>query len=48
MKKLIWCVKQLLPLTYITDYKEEGKHILTVWKMWLGRSFAIQNYELKD
>ncbi|MDQ0427684.1 hypothetical protein QOZ98_000509 [Planomicrobium stackebrandtii] len=39
-----WYLKQLLPLTYRTHYEEGGVRHFTVWKMWFGRSFAIDDY----
>lgn len=41
---VIWCLKQLLPLTYRTRYEENGKKRFVVWKMWFGRSFAIDDH----
>lgn len=42
MQKLTWYVKQLLPLTYRSHYRDKnGKHF-AVWNMWLGKVF---NYE---
>lgn len=38
--KIIWYIKQLLPLTYRTEYKtEDGQRWYTVWNMWFGKSF---------
>jgi hypothetical protein len=39
--KLVWCVKQLLPLTYRTRYGDAAGQHFTVWRMWFGRCFAI-------
>lgn len=49
MNKLIWHVKQLLPLQYQTTYTnaETGQRILAIWRMWLGRQFWVQEWELK-
>ena len=44
MNKLIWYIKQLLPLTYRTTYTENGKKHYTVWNMWFGRNFNIDDY----
>lgn len=39
---LLWCLKQLLPLTYWTRYSDEsGQHWSCIWRQWFGRSFAI-------
>lgn len=41
---MLWHLKQLLPLTYRTHYTDaKGKHFV-VWKMWLGRSYSIDDY----
>lgn len=45
-KKLIWCVKQLLPLKYDTAFTEAGVGRLCIWRMWLGRCFDIRWFEL--
>ena len=45
--KFIWCLKQLLPLTYVgKEINENGKQ-LCVWRMWFGKPFHIKWYELK-
>ena len=40
---MIWKLKQLLPLTYRSIYTEEGRTHFCVWKMWLGRCYAIDD-----
>jgi hypothetical protein len=39
--RLVWYLKQLLPLTYWTTYIEDGQRRFCIWRMWLGRSFQI-------
>jgi len=46
MDKLIWYLKQLFPMKYDTIYKEDGTWYVTIWRMWLGRCFAIKKYAL--
>lgn len=46
MQTLIWYLKQLLPLTYVSRYAEDDLPRLTIFKMWMGRTFAVQNYTL--
>jgi len=41
---VIWYLKQLLPLTYRTKYRDDQGQHFTVWKMWFGRCFAIDDY----
>jgi hypothetical protein len=43
MRKLVWYLKQLLPFTYRTYYKENDQRHFVVWRMWLGRSFDIDD-----
>jgi hypothetical protein len=47
MDKVIWCLKQLLPLTYRTTYEEEGEMHFTVWNMWFGVCFNIEDVVIK-
>lgn len=44
---LVWCIKQLLPLTYRSHYTEDGKKYFEVWRMWFGRSFDRERVEKK-
>lgn len=41
--KALWYLKQLLPLTYRTTYEQDGKPHFTVWKMWMGRCYNIDD-----
>lgn len=36
---LVWCLKQLLPLTYRTAYGDQRGQHFVVWRMWFGRCF---------
>ncbi len=49
MNKLIWHIKQLLPLKYHTTYTDTatGQRMIAVWRMWLGRQFWVQRWELQ-
>ena len=47
MNKLIWYLKQLLPLKYQTFYGENGQKHFTTWNMFLGRCFNIVDVECK-
>ena len=42
--KVIWYIKQLFPLTYISNYREDRQNKLAIWKMWFGRSYRIRDY----
>jgi hypothetical protein len=46
-EKLKWRLKQLFPLTYYTEYGENGKWYFVIWKMWMGRSYEITKFEIK-
>jgi len=41
-----WHFRQLLPLVYVSEYEESGKRMVTVWRMWFGRSFSIRTWEV--
>ncbi|BBL61525.1 hypothetical protein [Methanobrevibacter arboriphilus] len=42
-----WLVKQLLPLSYWTKYGKNGKCYFVIWRMWFGKSFDIEEFEIK-
>lgn len=46
MKKAIWYLKQLLPLTYRTKYGKDGVKRFVVWRMWFGRCFAVDDFAI--
>ncbi len=47
MKKLIYILKQFLPLTYTSNYKTtNGETKLAVWKQWFGKPFKIRHYNI--
>lgn len=44
MRKLHWCLKQLIPLTYRSHYRDSIKRRhFCVWRMWFGRCFQIED-----
>lgn len=43
LSKIKWCLKQLVPLTYVSVIGKD----LCIWKMWFGKPFHIQWYELR-
>lgn len=47
MKKLKWYLKQLLPLTYRSNYSVDGKRQFAVWNMWLGRCYNVTRVNVK-
>jgi len=46
MRRLKWYIKQLLPLRYESQYIEDGKPRLTIWRMWFGRCFGTRSFIL--
>ncbi|MBU5311903.1 hypothetical protein KQI38_07660 [Tissierella carlieri] len=44
LDKIIWCLRQLFPLTYRTTYIEKGKKHFVVWKMWFGKCYKVEDY----
>jgi hypothetical protein len=46
MGKLSWYLKQLLPLIYVSEFKENGVHRLCIWRMWMGRAYNIRYFDL--
>jgi hypothetical protein len=46
MSRLLWCLKQLLPLTYRSHYGEHEEGLVVqrfaVWKMWFGRCYKVE------
>ena len=47
MKKLIYYLKQLLPLFYVSTFTEKGQRKLCIFRMWFGHSFNVRYYDLK-
>jgi hypothetical protein len=48
MRKIIWWIKQLFPLTYFSKYKENNKNIICIWKMFAGKCYNIQKYNITE
>ena len=46
---MLYWLKQLLPLTYRSTYKDgEGNKHFTVWNMWFGKCFNIDDIVVGD
>lgn len=44
LQNLMWYPKQLIPFTYRTWYVDgDGKKHYTVWQMWFGRCFNVDD-----
>ena len=48
LDRWIWYLKQLLPITYRTTYGEGGRKHFTVWRMWFGRCFDVEDVLVAD
>lgn len=49
MMKLIYILKQILPLTYYTKYRvQTGTKELAIWTQWFGKAFNIKRFTLVD
>ena len=48
MNRIAWYFKQLFPLTYRSRYHKGGKKFFCVWRMWLGRCFAIEEHQIVE
>ncbi len=48
INKIIWMLKQLLPLTYRSHYESDGKKHFVVWNMWLGRCFNQEDFVVES
>lgn len=47
MNKMLFMLKQLLPLTYRSKYKTpDGRKRLAVWKQWFGKTFDVEHFDL--
>jgi len=46
MERIKWYFKQLLPLSYVSEYKENGIPKKTTFKMRLGRCFDIDTKDV--
>jgi len=45
--RIRWATKQILPLSYVSEYGVEGERRLSIWRMWMGRCFNVREYTLK-
>ena len=46
IQKIKWYIKQMLPLTYRGVYIAEGKNRFSVFKMWFGKCYNIDTFEI--
>lgn len=46
MERLKWYLKQLLPFIYVTTFTADSKRRLCIWRMWMGRCFAVRYFDL--
>jgi len=43
-----WYLRQLIPVTYRTRCRVDNRPYFIVWKMWLGRCFKVEGYEVVE
>ena len=43
-----WAFRQLLPLTYRSRYRDASGEWFVVWRMWLGRCFAVESVRVVE
>jgi hypothetical protein len=43
--RLLWYLKQLLPLTYWTTHKQGKRKIFSIWTGWMGKPYHIVQFE---
>lgn len=43
MERFKWYIKQCFPFTYRTTFTENGRRHFTVWQMWFGRCFNVDD-----
>jgi hypothetical protein len=46
VNRILWNVKQLLPLSYVSYYGEHDASYVCVWRMWFGRCFNIRTWQV--
>ena len=48
-KKLNWYIRQLLPLTYRSHYRDsDNQYHFSVWNMWFGKVFNHEDYVIQN
>ena len=43
----IWYLKQLLPLTYESEYYGEDGKYCSIWKMWFGKILWCKQFKIE-
>lgn len=44
--KAVWAAKQMLPLTYVSEYSTNGQKYISVFKMWFGKCFSVRTWAI--
>jgi len=47
INKAAWYFRQLLPLTYVSAFGEDGKRKVAVWKMWFGKCYQCREWTVE-
>jgi hypothetical protein len=48
MKRMFWLVKQLLPLSYVSLYRADGKRYISTYRMWLGKVYSHRRLQVAN
>lgn len=49
MKKVLFYLKQLLPLKYHSKYKDAtGNYRIAIWRQWFGKVLWRENYVIQS
>lgn len=46
MKKFLFSLKQLIPVTYWSTYRANDKKYFTVWRQWFCKPFNVVTFEI--
>lgn len=47
VNKIIFIFKQILPLTYYSNYKTpDGNKHIAVWSQWFGKVFNVKHFDV--
>ena len=49
MKRFLYYIKQLFPLTYYSKYRvQNGNRELAIWTQWFGKPFNVKRFTLAN
>jgi hypothetical protein len=47
MQKVLWYFRQLFPLIYYSVYSEGNIKYFHIWRMWFGKVYNEDKFEIK-